>query len=132
MNIRHLEGGGVQLIAGAHGADNGGARILCRLHQHQLAGDGVDGVHHIVILGKVKLLCSFRQVKGLNGAGNTIRIDGAGSAGGGFCLIHTHGVHRCQNLAVDVGPADGIMVHKIQCAHTAAGQGLHHIAAHTA
>ena len=38
----------------------------------------------------------------------------------------------CQNLAVDIGNADSIIVNEIQLSHTAAGQSLHRIATHTA
>ena len=55
INICHAEGGGVYLVARAHGADDRNARLLCGKHQPHFARDGVDGVDHVVILREIKL-----------------------------------------------------------------------------
>ena len=47
-------------------------------------------------------------------------------------LGHANGCVGGQDLAVDIGYADGIVVNKIQCAHAAAGQRLYGIAAYSA
>lgn len=52
VDIRNLKGRGLHLIARAHGADHRNARRPGPKDDLLLAGNGVDGIHHIVILGK--------------------------------------------------------------------------------
>ena len=49
------EGGGVQLVARAHGADERDPQGMAADGQLQLGGDGVHRVHHIVVPGQVHL-----------------------------------------------------------------------------
>ncbi len=55
VDVGHLKAGRVHLVTCAHGADDGSAHLLALHHQRQLAGNGVDGIHHIVVLGKVEV-----------------------------------------------------------------------------
>ena len=59
--VRHLKAGGVQLIPGAHGADDGHAGGVAMGHQRQLGAHGVYCVHHIIVLVKGKIRRRFRQ-----------------------------------------------------------------------
>ena len=47
-------------------------------------------------------------------------------------LVFPDCLSRGKNLPVDVGQADGIVIHKIQSANAASYQRLHYVAAHTA
>ena len=102
------------------------------LHQLQFARYRIDGIHNIIILGKVKLTGSFREIEHLVHPHQAIRIDIQNPPTCRFYLGQTHGGMGGQNLAVDVGNAHRITVNEIQLPHTAAGQSLHRIAAHAA
>jgi len=45
------------------------------LYHFQLAGDGVNGIYHIIVLAEIKLCGSVRHVKGTVGFYLTSRID---------------------------------------------------------
>ena len=74
-NIRHLKGGGVQLVAGAHAADDRRVHRHGPLHQRQLPRHSVDGIHNIVILRKVKGIRRLRGVENRIGSHLTVWID---------------------------------------------------------
>ena len=131
-DVRHLKGRRVQFVAGPHGADDRGIRLCGTLCQKQLAGDGVDGIHDIVVLGEIKLIRRVRQIE----AG--IRPHNAGGVDVQHplpCHIHlqpAHGGVGGKNLAVQIGNADGVVIDQIQHPHAAPGQCLHGVAAHAA
>ena len=102
------------------------------LNQRQLAGDGVDGVHHIVELGEVEAVLGLRAEEGLVGSDLDVRVNVVDALLGHIHLEFAHGLAGGNDLAVEVGQADLIIVDEVQCAHTAAGQCLHRVAAHTA
>ena len=102
------------------------------LHQLELSGDGVDGIHNIIILRKVELNRRLRQVKDGERPHHAIRIDIQNPLLRHIHLQFSHTGVGCQNLTIDVGDADGVAVNQIQLPHTAPGQSLYRIAAHAA
>ena len=132
IDISHLKAGRVHLVACAHGADDGGARLLAFHHQRQLAGNGVDGVHHIVVLGKIEIVLRLRAKEAPVGGHLDVGVDIVDAL---FRYIHLILPYRAaggDDLTVEVGQADLIVIDQIQCAHAAACQRLHRIAAHAA
>ena len=129
-DVRHPEGGGIQLVAGAHGADDGDARLRRLLHQGELGGDGVHRVHNIVILPQVKFPGGVRQVEEGMGANLAVGIDLRHPEPGSLGFFHAQGGMGSQDLTVQVGNAHSVLVDQVQLADACPGQGLHHIAAH--
>ena len=123
---------GVQLVAGAHAADDGHAECRGPPDQTELGGDGIDGVHDAVERRKIDGIGIFRQVK--------YRIFGDRNGGvdipqaGGHdrnLRLPQRGVQRHQ-LTVQVAFADGIVIDKGKRADAAAPQGFAAPAAHPA
>ena len=132
IDICHLEFRRVNLVAGAHGRDH---RYACRLglfDNGQLAGDGIDGIHHIVVLGKIEPVLGLRKIEALVGAHVTVRVDVMDTV---RCHLHLVATDAClggNNLAVDVGAGYGVIVHKVQRSHTGSRQRLYHVSSHAA
>ena len=59
-------------------------------------------------------------------------VDVPAPPGGCFGLIFPHGGGQGVQLAVDIGEAQGILVHQGQLSHPGAGQDLGGVAAHAA
>ena len=132
VDIRHLKAGGVHLVACAHGTDDGRARLLGLDHQRNLAGDGVDGIHHVVVLGEIELVLRLRGEEGLVGRDLDVGVDLVDALFRHIHLILPHRLAGGHDLAVQVGQADLIVVDEVQRTHAAAGQCLNGIAAHAA
>ena len=102
------------------------------LNQRQLAGDGVDGVHDVVVLGKIEL------PRGLGGIENGISPHDARGVDRKHPLLcrvhlpHPHGIICREDLPVQIGQADGVVVNEIKLPHAAAGQGFQCVAADSA
>ena len=96
--------------------------------ERQFGGHRVDGVYDIIVLGKIKAIRSIRTVKSFVYRYLALGVNVQHPIPGGFRLAHSHsGVER-QQLPVDVGDADGVVVDEVHRAYAAAGQGLCHIA----
>ena len=132
VDVRDLKSGGVQLVAGAHRADEGCTGGVGHLCQQELGGDGIDGIHHIVILGEVEFCCRIRQEEGREGTDLAVRVNGEDPLFGGIHLQLADSMMGGNDLPVDIRQADPVMVNQINGADAAAGQGLHHMAAYTA
>ena len=91
IDIGHLKAAGVQFVARPHRADDGHPRRAGLHDQGQLAGDGVDGVHHIAVLGKIELPRRLGGVKGLIGADGDVGVDVPDAGRGGVHLVHPQG-----------------------------------------
>ncbi len=73
--IADAEPGGVQLVAGAHAADNRNPRLLSPLNQQQLSRHGVHRVHDIIIVGEIKSLAGIRPIKQVENLRLAIWVD---------------------------------------------------------
>ena len=49
VDVRDPEGGGIQLVAGAQGADDGNAQVVGMGNEAELTGDKINGVYNIII-----------------------------------------------------------------------------------
>ena len=58
------------------------------------------------------------QVKGLVGVYYRLRVNGSNAISGGIHLVLSHGVVGGDNLPVDVGRGDPIVVKQVECADT--------------
>ena len=95
----------------------GGACLLALHHQRQFAGDGVNGVHHIVVLGKVELVLCFRAKEAPVGGHFDIRVNVVDALRSHIYLILPYRAAGGDDLAVEVGQADLIIIDQIQCPH---------------
>ena len=132
VDIRHLKAGGVHLIARAHGADDGYACLFGLDDEGDLARHRVDGVHDVIVLGEIELILRLRGEEGLVGGDPDVGVDVVDPLLGHIHFILPHGLAGGDDLAVEVGQADLIVVDEVQRAHAAAGQRLNGIAAHAA
>ena len=132
VDIGHFKAGRVHLVACAHGADDGGACLLALHHKGQLAGDGVNGIHHIVVLGKVELVLCFRAKEAPVGGHPDVRVNVVDALCSHIYFILPYRTAGGDDLAVEVGQADLIIINQIQCPHAAARQRFHRVAAHAA
>ena len=130
VDIRHLKGRGIHFVARPHAADDGRTCPLCLLDKLQLAGNGVDGIHHIIILAEVKQRRRLGRIKGFVGVYNDIGAYILDALLRHIHLVLPHGFAGGEDLAVQVCQANSIIVDEIQRANAAAGQCLHGIAAH--
>ena len=96
-------------------------------HQGDLAGHRVDGIHHVVIPGKVKLIRRPRQVKHVVCLHLQIRIDVQNPLLHHLSLIFSHSAGQGDDLPVDVRYTDRVFIDEIQCSHTASRQSFRHI-----
>ena len=131
-NVRHLQKGGVQLVAGAQGGDDGDTPLPRLLDQVQLAGHQVDAVGDIVEFPGEKVLPVGGVIGGAQGVDPDVRVDVPAPPGRRLRLILPHGGGQGVQLAVDVGEAQGVLIHQGQLPHPGAGQYLGGIAAHAA
>ena len=132
VDVRDLEAGGVHLVACTHGADDGHTGLLALHDQRELAGDGVDGVHNIVELGEIEAVLRLGAEEGLVGRDLDVGVDVVDPLFRHIHLIFAHGLAGGDDLAVQVGQADLVVVDEVEGTHAAAGQRLHGIAAHAA
>ena len=122
----------MQLVAGTHAGNHrhpGGQRPADDL---QLGGHGVHRVHHIAGPLEGDLIGGIRHIKQGAGLDPAVRVDGPDALGGHLHLAAAHRVGEGDQLAVAVGLGNGVVVHQGQAAHACPGQGLGHVAAHTA
>ena len=103
VNVSYLKSSRIQLISSSHRADD--RRVACfrLLYQHQFSRHGIDRVDHVIILGKIKLICSVRRVERLVGVDNRMRVDGFDAFLGNIDFILSDGGGGRNDLAVDVG-----------------------------
>ena len=125
VDVGDLKPGGIHLVACTHGADDGGARLLTLHHQRQFAGDRVDGVHHIVVLGKIELILGLRSKKALMGGDLNIGVDVVDALLRHLYLVLSHGAAGGNDLTVQVGQADLVVVDKVQRPHAADAEHRH-------
>ena len=132
VDVRDLQHGGVELVARAHTADDARSGLLGLLDQLQLARYRVDRVHHVVILREIELCCRFRRVERLIGVHDAVRVDVVHALCGNLHLVPSDRAVRCDQLPVEVGQADRVIVNQVERADPRAHQRLYHMAAHAA
>ena len=130
IDIRDPEAAAVQLVAGSHGADDRRAGLISAHHQRQLGRHGVHGINHIIIGVEREAFDVFRQYKALVDSHFGVRIDFKDPLPHHLDLIPPDGFTGRDNLAVQIGQTDLIVVDQIKGADAAARQRLAHIAAH--
>ena len=132
IDVRHLKHCRIQLVAGAHAADDRRS-CLFRLHdQRNLCRHSIDCVHDIRIARKIELVSRLRQIEALVYLHLAVRVDVENAVTHDLRLIFSHGAARCDDLTVQVGEADLVIVDQIDGSHTAPHQRLHGVASHTA
>ena len=104
-----------------------------RLHDKlDLAGHGIDRVHHIIIFFEVKSCCRLRHKKSLVCIDGRLRIDVQNTF---LCRIHLVLADRAvrrDDLTVQVREAYLVVIDQIQRSDTAPRQRFHNIASHAA
>ncbi len=132
VDVRDLKPRGVELVAGAHGADDGRACRLCLFHQRELALYGVDRVHDIIILRKIKGVRGFGQIKGMINRHPAIGVDVHNPRLGNVGFVLPDRGAQGDDLTVEVALGDRVVVDQIERTDARTRQRLHHIAADAA
>ena len=131
IDVRHLKHCRIQLVAGAHAADDRRSCLL-RLHdQRNLCRHSIDCIHDIRIAGKIELVLCLWQIEALVHLHLAVRVDVENAVTHDLRLIFSHGAARCDDLTVQIGEADLIIVDQIDGSHTASHQRLYGVASHT-
>ena len=76
INVRDAESGRIQLVARAHGANDGRADLFGVFDERQLAGHGVDGVDDIVISREIEPIGGLGKIERLKDLHGTGGVDG--------------------------------------------------------
>ena len=125
----------MQLIAGAHGRQDGDPLLPGVGDQCQLGADGVDGVDDIIRLhrtGRKDLLEIFREYKGAACENGAVRVYICDLFFHHLCFFLSHSAQKSNALAVDVGWGDGVGIDKEQGSHAGPGQGFRTVGADAA
>ena len=125
INIRNAEGSRVQFVARAHGTDNRRTRFVCLHDQFQLAGNGVNRIHDIIVLRKIKLMRGIRHIKRLICIDLDILIDVVQTLRRHIHLVFSNRAAQGNNLTVDIGQTNLVIVNQVNGADTAARQCFH-------
>ena len=123
----------VQAVARAHRRDDGDAARLCGGYQRGFAGDGVDAVgEHVRRISRKP----FARVAGVDEAvtdgERELGVDVQQALAHDFGFFAAEGAVKRQQLAVEVGWRDGVVVEDNHLADAGAGDGFGAVAADTA
>ena len=132
INICHAESSRIQLIAGSHRTDHRDSQFLGSHDDLQFGGHRIHGVHDIVVLFKRKLIGIFRKKKAVVDIHLYIGIDLLHAVAHHLCLIFSHRFSGGNDLPVQIGQADLIIINQIKASNAAAHKRLADIAADSA
>ena len=131
-DVANAKARGVELVARAHGADDGHARRRGPLDEQQLGRHRVDGVGYIVVGAQVEAPGALRVVKRLHGQRVRVRADGQRPRAHGLRLGHAHRLPRGDDLAVEIRFLHTVGVHERQMPDARAQKRFRGAAAHAA
>ena len=114
--------GGIQLVAGAHAADDGRVHRLGAADQLHLGRNRVDGVNHIGKCRKIKGIGVFLAEKALPGLHDDGGVDVPDALCHDLHLGPSHGGAQGHDLPVQVALTDGVIIHQQQAAYAGARQ----------
>ena len=109
-----------------------GVPVACACMTFQLALYRVDGIDHIVVLAEIELVGGVWHVERLVGVHHGVRVDIMDALFRHIHLVFAHRFVGGQDLAVQVGQADLVVINQVQRANAAACQCFHRIASNTA
>ena len=122
----------IQLVSGAHAADDRNFTVDRPHDDLDLCRHRVHRIDHIGIFRKVELIRIFREIKALSDLDLGIWIDIQDPVAHDFRLILSNCLSRRDDLAVDICQADLIIVHQHKGTDSASRQCLRHISADSA
>ena len=132
VNICHTELRRIQFVSGSHTADD---RHVARFGAHDdldLCRYRIDSIDNVRILREIKSIRIFRQIEAFVCFHLCFWIDVKNPLLHHVYFIFSNAASCRNNLTVDIGQADFIVVHQHKMADTASCQRLHGIAAHAA
>ena len=100
--LGYTDSGGVELQCGAHAGEERNAARGGMEDERGLAGQTVYGIYHIIILGKIKLVCGVRTVKQLDGIDLNGRIDSRDPLCRNGSFVLTNGSLGGKELALEM------------------------------
>ena len=130
--VGHLKLRSIELEGCSQTAQMGHAESMATAYQIELRRHRVDAIHDIVVLDKVYLVHARRKVEHRQFAHHTVGIDGMDTLLGHIDLQASHRGKGGEQLAVDIGHTDTVVVNHVDGTHTASGQHLDDITAHAA
>ena len=130
--VGHLKLRSIELEGCSQTAQMGHAESMATAYQIELRRHRVDTVHHIIILSKVYLVRPRREVEHRQFVHLALGIDGMDTLLGHIDLRASHRGKGGEQLAVDIGHTDTVVVNHVDGTHTAPGQHIDDITAHAA
>ena len=131
-DIRDHELAWIQSVAASHGRDHRGAGSMAAGDDVQFGRDRINGIDHVVVGAEIHMIPQAGQVEHRVGVDQDSGIDGQHPLPRDFHLGPSDRVLRSQDLTVDVGEIDLVIVHDVQGADAAASQCLQSVTANTA
>ena len=128
IDIRHLKRSGIQFVPGSHTADNGRTACFRLQHKRNFPRHRINGVHYVIKRCEIKLRLRLGQIEAPMGHHFRLRVDGQDPFLHCVHLVLPQCLVRRNDLPVQVGKTDHIIVYQFQMSHAAAGQCFRHIA----
>ena len=132
FDMGHAEAGWIEFVACAHRADDTHARALGAANQLELGGHGIDRIDDVIILRQIHLIGGIRHIKYFISVNFDVGVDVVQALLHRVHFVLADGFARGDELAVEVGEADAVIVVEVDCADAAAHKSFRCIAAHAA
>lgn len=124
IDVRDLEFRRIELVTGAHAADDRRAGCLTGHDELDLRGDRVDRIDDVIIIFEMEFRTGFRQEKALVAMDDAVRVDVMDAFRHHLGFIAPDGLVGGDDLTVDVREADGVVIHEVDRADAGAREGF--------
>ena len=112
IDVGYFKARRVQLVAGAHAADNRNLPFLRFFSQAQFAAHRIDGVYNIIIMTGKETVCHIGHIKILYTINCCLRIDIQNPLLHHFCFLLAYGLARGMDLTVNIRQAYEVIIDK--------------------
>ena len=124
IDIRDLKFRGIQLVAGAHAADDRRTGCLTGHDELDLRRHGINRIDDVIIIFEMEFRTGFRQEKALVTMDDAIRVDVMDAFRHHLGFIAPDGLVGGDDLTVDIRETDGIIIHEVDRTDAGAREGL--------
>ena len=132
INVGNLKLCRIQLVSGSHTTDDRDLCLFCTHDNLDFGCNRIYGIHHIGIFLKRKLICILRQKKTFSNLNLRVRINRVNPFFHHFYFRLSHCIMRCNNLTIQIGKTDIILIYQNKGADSASCQCFHDITTNTA
>lgn len=124
VDVCDLEFRRIELVTGAHAADDRRAGCLTGHDELDLRRHGIDRIDDIIILLEMEFRTGFRQEKALVTMDDAVRVDVMDALRHHLGFIAPDALVGGYDLTVDVREAYGVVIHEVDRADTGAREGF--------